>query len=426
MRTVVIGTAILLVALLVWAIQPSGNATRPNRAAFNPGGQALPVGVAMATSGDIDVTLNALGTVTPLATVTVKPQVGGQLVKIDFSEGQVVQSGQVLAEIDPQPFQAAVDQTQGQLARDEAQLANARVDLARYRTLITQNSITQQQVDTQEALVRQLEGTIKTDQANVESATINLNYTKIRSPVTGRIGLRQVDLGNLLTAGQATGIAVVTQVQPISVVFTVPEDNINRIMGRMRGGASLKADAYDRAQTTMLASGTLATLDNQIDPATGTVKLRAMFDNSKGELFPQQFVNVKLLVDTLHDQVVVPSAAIQRGASGTFVYVVKDDHTVSIRTVTLGETQDVKVAVMKGLTAGETVVVDGADRLRDGARVLLPGEEPPAIASDQARPQNAPGGRRGGRRGGAGGNAGGNAGPGGGGGGGRGGGPPGG
>jgi len=236
MRTVVIGTALLLVALLVWAIRPSATTPGPaNRfGGANQGNQAMPVGVAKAALGDIDVTINALGTVTPLATVTVKPQVGGQLIKIDFTEGQTVQAGQVLAEIDPRPYQAALDQAQGQLARDQAQLANAEVDLARYRTLITQNSIAQQQVDTQAALVRQLQGVVKSDEANIESAQINLNYARIKSPITGRVGLRQVDLGNLLTAGQATGVVVVTQLQPISAVFAVPEDNIEAIMKQVR------------------------------------------------------------------------------------------------------------------------------------------------------------------------------------------------
>jgi membrane fusion protein, multidrug efflux system len=401
MKTLVIGGAIIAVALLVWLIEPAPPARNPNFVGAN---QALPVGVSKVVSGDVDITLNALGTVTPLATVVVKPQVGGQLIKINFIEGQTVKSGQVLAEIDPKPYQAQLDLAQGQLARDQAQLANARVDLTRYRTLIEQNSIAQQQVDTQAALVRQLEGTIKSDQANVEQAQINLDYTKVKSPITGRIGLRQVDLGNLLTAGQTTGVATVTQLEPISVLFTVPEDNIGDIMGRVREGAMLKVQAYDRAQEKMIAEGDLGTVDNQIDTTTGTVKLRGMFDNSANELFPNQFVNIRLFVTTLHNQVIVPVAAIQRGASGTFVYVVKDDHTVSMRTVALGQNEDDKQAVTKGLMVDETVVTDGADRLRDGARVVLPGETPPSAAQGgAARDGAARGGRgqgRGGRRGG--------------------------
>jgi multidrug efflux system membrane fusion protein len=398
-KIVIITIAVALVALLVWTIRPSRNAI-PNRNAFAGANQATPVGIAKVTSGDITVTLNALGTVTPLATVTVKPQVGGQLIRIDFTEGETVRAGQVLAEIDPKPYQAALDQADGQLARDQAQLANAQVDLERYRTLAGQNSIAQQQVDTQAALVRQLQGVIKSDQANVEAAQINLNYATIRSPITGRVGLRQVDLGNLLTAGQATGIAVVTQLEPISVVFAVPEDAISDVLGQMRQGAKLTSDAYDRAQSKKIATGVLATIDNQIDTTTGTVKLRAMYDNKSGELFPNQFVNIRLLVNTLHNQMVVPASAIQHGASGTFVFVVNSDHTVTMRNVQVGQTQDDRVAVTSGVMAGDTLVVDGADRLRDGAKVLLPGEQPPAAAATQGRaPANGAGGRRQGRAG---------------------------
>jgi multidrug efflux system membrane fusion protein len=411
-KTLVIAGAVLLIGLVVWLVRPSGTAS-PNRPGFAGANQATPVGIAKVTSGDINVTLNALGTVTPLATVTVKPQVGGQLVKIDFTEGDMVRAGQVLAEIDPKPYQAVLDQANGQLARDQAQLANAEVDLQRYRTLAMQNSIAQQQVDTQAALVRQLQGVIKTDSANVEAAEINLNYATIRSPITGRVGLRQVDIGNLLTAGQATGIAVVTQLQPISVVYTVPEDVIGDIMTRVRQGAKLPSDAYDRAQSKKLAAGTLATIDNQIDTTTGTVKLRAMFDNTGGELFPNQFVNIRLFVNTLHNQIIAPASAIQRGASGAFVFVVNADHTVSMRTVMLGQSEDDRVAVARGLMAGETVVVDGADRLRDGARVVLPGEQAPAATQPERGPANANGrrgqgrGRRGGQAGPAGGGNGG-------------------
>ena len=414
MKTVVIGAAVILVALLVWAIKPAPNAGRANNPFFAGRNAPTPVGIAKANLGDIDVTLNALGTVTPLATVTVKPQVGGQLVKIDFTEGQTVRAGQTLAEIDPRPYQAVLDQAQGQLARDQAQLANAQVDLNRYQTLLAQNSIAQQQADTQAALVRQLQGTVKSDQANVETAMINLDYASVKSPITGRVGLRQVDLGNVLIAGQSTGIVVVTQLQPISAVFSVPEDSIDQIMGRVRQGAQLKAQAYDRAQTHLIATGTLSTVDNQIDTTTGTVKLRAVFENPDNDLFPNQFVNIHLLVDTLHNQIVVPVAGIQRGASGTFVYVVNPDHTVSMRAVTLGQTNEDRVAIAQGVMAGDTIVVDGADRLRDGARVILPGEPLPNVTNQppQAGAAQGRGGRGRGRRGGAGG-AGGAGGPGG-------------
>lgn len=412
MKTVVVSTAVLLVALLVWAIQPNPNTQRTRNPFFAGGRNApMPVGIAKASLGDVDVTLNALGTVTPIATVTVKPQVGGQLIKIDFQEGELVRAGQTLAEIDPRPYQATLDQAEGQLARDQAQLANAQVDLNRYQTLLAQNSIAQQQADTQAALVRQLQGTVKGDQANVESAQINLDYANVKSPITGRVGLRQVDLGNVLIAGQSTGVVVVTQLQPISVVFSVPEDSIDPIMLRMKTGAKLTAQAYDRAQTHLIATGTLSTVDNQIDTTTGTVKLRAIFDNADNLLFANQFVNVRLLVNTLHDQIVVPVAAIQRGASGTFVYVVNPDHSVSMRGVTLGQTNNDRVAIAQGLMSGDTVVVDGADRLRDGAKVLLPGEalpSPNATAQPGANPQaGGAGGRRGGRRGGGNGQGGG-------------------
>ncbi len=404
-KTVVVGLAALVVAGLVYEIRPSTTPVRRNPF-FNGANAPTPVGTAKAALGDININLNELGTVTPLATVSVRPQVGGYLVKINFTEGQVVHAGDTLAQIDPRPYQATLDQAQGQLARDQAQLANAQLDLKRYETLVAQNSIAEQQLDTQKALVGQLGGTIKADEASVEAATVNLNYTNVKSPVTGRVGLRQVDLGNLVTAGQATPLVVVTQMQPMSVVFTVPEDNIGQIMTRVQGGAKLKADAYDRAQVTKIASGTVSTVDNEIDPTTGTVKLRAMFDNSKEELFPAQFVNIRLQVDTLHNQIVVPTAAIDRGASGTFVYVVDTQtHRVSMHPVKLGQSDGDRVAVASGLNAGDTVVVDGADRLRDGARVLLPGEAlpPPGVANQQGGDQA---GRRGGRRGAGGGRGG--------------------
>jgi len=397
MKTVVVGLAALVVAAVVYEIRP--NTTPARNPFFNGANAPVPVGVAKATLGDVDINLNELGTVTPLATVSVRPQVGGYLVKVNFTEGQVVHAGDTLAQIDPRPYQATLDQVQGQLARDQAQLTDAQLDLKRYQTLVAQNSIASQQLDTQAALVGQLQGTIKSDQANIESATVNLNYTDIKSPVTGRAGLRQVDLGNLLTAGQTTPVVVVTQMQPMSVVFTVPEDNIGQILARVRAGAKLKADAYDRAQVTKIATGSLSTIDNEVDPTTGTIKLRAMFDNSKDELFPDQFVNIRLLVDTLHNQIVVPTAAIERGASGTFVYAVDTQtHRVSMHPVKLGQTDGDHVAIASGLNAGDTVVVDGADRLRDGARILLPGEglPPPGAANPQGGDQA---GRRGGRRG---------------------------
>jgi multidrug efflux system membrane fusion protein len=366
-RVVWFGVGLALLALLIWAIYPSR--TRP-AGGFNQGPQ--PVDVAVAQNGDINVTLNALGTVTPLATATVRPQVGGMLIKLNFTEGQMVKAGDVLAEIDPRPYQAALDQARGQLARDSATLANAKVDLARYQDLLKQNAIAQQQVATQAATVRSQEGIVTADQANVETARINLGYTRVVSPVTGRVGLHLVDIGNIVTAGQSNGIVVVTQLAPMSVLFTIPEDSVGQVMARLAAGATLPAEAWDRSQTNKIATGTLATVDNVVDPTTGSVKLRAMFDNDDGKLFPAQFVNIKLLVDTLHNQTVVPVAAIQRGADGSFVFVVTPDKTVSQRDVKTGVQDGDRIAILSGIKPGDTVVVSGADRLRDGADVEVP------------------------------------------------------
>jgi multidrug efflux system membrane fusion protein len=365
---------LVVLGLVVWRIVVvSGTGTGNSRF----GGAAQAVGVATAANGDMDITLNALGTVTPLATVTVRPQVGGQIVKFYFTEGQMVKAGDVLAQIDPQPFQAALDQTKGQLARDVATLKNAQVDQQRFAALNAQKAISQQQYATQVALVQSDKGVVESDQANVKTAAINLAYARITSPVAGRVGLRQVDVGNTVTAGQTNGIVVVTQEQPMSVVFSLPEDNIGDVMARTGAGATLTVYAYDRGQTALLGTGTLSTVDNQIDTTTGTVKARAMFDNSDGKLFPNQFVNIRLLVNTLHDQTLVPVAAVQRGAEGSFVFVVQPDKTVSQRVVTLGPGNATMVSITQGLKPGDTVVIDGADRLRDGASVILPGKAAP-------------------------------------------------
>ncbi len=375
---------LLLLLLIIWAIQPDPNAGQSRHRVG--AGNAQPVGVAQAVNGDIDVTLNALGTVTPLATVTVRPQVSGQLLKFDVEEGQMVKAGDVLAEIDPRTFQAAVDQAVGTLQKDQAALQEARIDVQRYANLVKLNAISTQTYTASIATAKQAEGTVKTDQAGVDQAKINLQYTKITSPVSGRVGLRQVDVGNLVESGQANGVVIVTELQPISVLFTVPEDNIDAIMGQVNSGQKLRVDAYDRSQIKKLATGTLSTVDNQIDTTTGTVKLRALFDNSEGGLFPQQFVNVQLLVNTLHNQIIVPSAAIERGSSGAFVFVVNSDSTVSMRAVTLGAAQGDKQAITKGLKAGDTVVTDGADRLKDGADVALPQNKGKAVAAPSAAP----------------------------------------
>lgn len=339
----------------------------------------MPVGVARATVASVAVTLNALGTVTPLVTVTVKPQVSGILQKINFQEGQMVKAGDLLALIDPRPYRAALNQAKGQLQRDNAQLSNAKIDLARYQALSRQNAIAQQTLATQAALVRTDQGTVEADMAAVDAAAVNLSYCTITSPVAGRVGLRQVDMGNLVQSGVTTAIAVVTQLQPISVLFTLPEDDVSQVMARVGAGAKLSTDVWDRGQTTRLASGTLSTVDNEVDPTTGTVKMRAIFDNADERLFPQQFVNVRVVVDTLPNQTTVPVAAIQRGAGGNFVYLVKADKTVSVRPVELGPSENDQVDILRGLRPGDVVVVDGADRLRDGARVSLPGANPALI-----------------------------------------------
>lgn len=381
---------LLLVGLLVWAIRPGVQTQKAGRGGF---GGPQPVGAASVAKGDIAITLNALGTVTPLATVTVRPQVSGQILRFNFTEGQMVKAGDVLAEIDPRTYRAAYDQAKGQLERDKATLANAQVDLKRDQALYAQKAVSQQILDTQAALVRSTAAIVKSDQAAVESAAINLGYTRVTSPVAGRVGLRQVDVGNLVQAGQTTGIVVVTQEQPISVMFALPEDNISDVLSRVHQGATLSVDAYDRGQTVKLATGTLATVDNVIDPTTGTVKMRAMFDNAGGALFPNQFVNVRLLVNTLHNQTWVPASAIERGSQGAFVYVVLPDNTAAMRTVTLGAQDGDKIAILKGLNPGENVVTDGADRLRDGADVTVAhgpktsNAKPPAEAAqgDDAR-----------------------------------------
>ena len=367
-RALWLGLGLVLLAAIAWLI------LRPHAPASRAGRMPGPMAVATATAqqGVMPVTLNALGTVTPLAMVTVRTQINGQLIELGFTEGQEVNKGDFLAEIDPRPYQAALDNAQGQLLRDQAQLANAKRDLARYTKLVAENSIAAQQRDTTDALVHQFEGTVASDQALVESAKLNLAYCRIVAPVSGKVGLRQVDAGNYVQVSDTNGIVVITQMKPISVIFTVPEDNLRAIIKRLNAGATLLVTAFDRSGITELASGTLTTLDNQIDPSTGTVKLRAQFDNADGVLFPNQFVNVQLLVDSLPDATLVPVAAIQRGAPGTFVYVVKPDETVAVQPVKLGPGNADHVAVASGLALGDIVVIDGADKLRDGAKVTLP------------------------------------------------------
>jgi multidrug efflux system membrane fusion protein len=339
---------------------------RPNM----DGSRPVPVLAAVARRGDIDVVLNALGTVTARNTVTVKPRVDGQLVRVPFREGQLVKAGEVLAEIDPRPLRVLLDQASGQLLRDQALLANAQLDLERYRGMLAKESIARQQFDTQEALVRQYQGTVQTDQAQVDSARLQLDFTRITAPLSGRLGLRQIDVGNMVHASDTTGLVVITQTQPIAVVFAIPADSLAAVASRLLAGETLPVDVWDRDGKTRLAAGKLLTVDNQIDTTTGTVKLKAEFANADNTLFPNQFVNARLRVETRSGATLVPVAAIQRGTQGTFVYVINDaDKSVSLRPVTLGPTTADTVAIENGLAVGEQVVVDGADKLRQGAKV---------------------------------------------------------
>jgi len=353
---------------------------------------AVAVTVANAASGDIEVRIPALGTITPLATVTVRPQVSGILTKIAFQEGQLVKAGQFLAEIDPRPYQAALEQAKGNLRKDQALLADARLDLQRFEELIKEDSVAQQQLDTQRALVDQYVGQLESDQAAVRTAQINLDYTHIASPVTGRVGLRQIDQGNYVTPGDTNGLVVVTELQPISAIFAIPEDNVNALMDQLRSGAALRAEAFDRGNSTQIGTGQVKAVDSQIDTTTGTIKLRALFANEDGRLFPNQFVNIQLVVNVLHDQILMPGSAVHRGApngvASTFVYLVNTtDNTVAVRPITLGTIDGEKVAVTKGLQAGDVVVTEGGDRLRDGASVILPAnttQHPTTAAPQQA------------------------------------------
>jgi multidrug efflux system membrane fusion protein len=398
---------VVIVALLAWHFWPSSSsdatgsadksATKGQSKGGSKGGASKfgggdpnrpqPVSAVAAKTGDLNIVQTALGTVTALRTSTVKTRADGLLQTVNFKEGDMVVEGALLAKIDPAPYAVALEQAEGQLARDQAMLANAKVDLDRYRKLLAQDSIASQQVDQQVALVKQTEGTVKLDQAQVDNAKLQLSWTNITAPIGGLVGLRQVDPGNMVHGSDSNGIAVITQLDPISVLFTIPQDTLPRILARMKAGDRPPVEAWDREQKTQLAKGALAATDSQIDVSTGTVKLRAQFPNAGGKLFPNQFVNVKMVVDTQHDVVLVPSAAVQRATQGTIVYVVNDDSTVNVRAVKLGATEGDMTGIDSGLKAGEKVVTDGVDRIREGAKVeiVVPGAPPKAGGADAAK-----------------------------------------
>ncbi len=338
------------------------------------GPPATTVGVAVATHADIPVYIDALGTVTPSATVTVRPQVSGVLTHVLFEEGQMVKAGQVLATIDPRPFELALMQAQGQQQRDEAQLDAAVVTLQRYQTLLQQDSIARQDVDTQAATVKQLQGTLLTDKAATGTARLNIAWARITAPVSGRVGLRVVDPGNVVASGDAGGVAVITQLAPIDIEFGVPQDRVPALQARIHGDSRLAVTAYDRTRTNTLDTGVFLSLNNQSDTQTGTVRAKAKFANASNALFPSQFVNVRVLLDTVHDAVVVPVTALRHGPDGDFVYVLNDDRTVALRKVTQGRSTVDSVAIATGVALGDRVITEGGDRLKDGARVTLPGD----------------------------------------------------
>ncbi|MGZ8918030.1 MAG: MdtA/MuxA family multidrug efflux RND transporter periplasmic adaptor subunit [Methylobacter sp.] len=377
---------ILLIAAAGYFINSDKPGDEPDRKSgkYKPTDSPIAVIAEAAAQGDFPVYLTGLGTVTALSTVTVKSRVDGELVRVAFKEGQMVREGDLLAEIDPRAFQVQLMQAKGQLVRDEALLRNAQIDLHRYKTLLEQDSIAAQQTVTQESLVKQYQGIVETDRGQVENAKLQLSYSRITAPVTGRLGLRLVDQGNIVQASDANGLVVITQIQPIAVVFTLPEDDLPAVMNRLQTGESLPIEAYDRRSKIKLAQGHLVAVDNQIDPTTGTIKLKGQFDNEDTILFSNQFVNVRMILNTLRGVTIIPASAIQRGIPGAFVYVVvKENHSVTVRPVKLGPTEGEKVAVLEGLEPNELIVVDGADKLREGAKVELVTRQP-EFSSDDA------------------------------------------
>ncbi len=364
----------LIAGLLLYFIfgRKSTQQGNPKQAAGAPGarGQAVtPVVASTAQKGDIPVYLTGLGAVTPVYTVSVKSRVDGQLMRILYREGQLVRQGQLLAEIDERPFQVQLTQAEGQLIKDQAALQNAKLDLARYEDLIKQNAVPEQQLATQRALITQDEGVVKTDEGTVASARLNITYCRITAPISGRVGLRLVDPGNMVHASDSNGLMVITQEQPITVIFTIGEDQLPTVYKRMHAGQKLTVDAFDREMKNKLSEGRLETIDNQIDQTTGTVKLRALFDNKEGALYPSQFVNARLLVEQHHDVVLVPTAAIQRNTQNTYVFLVKPDSTVTVKTVQVGVTDGQQTEIVSGLNAGDVVVTTGVDKLQEGSKI---------------------------------------------------------
>jgi multidrug efflux system membrane fusion protein len=350
-------------------VAPQAANTSPAGGAPGRNFGAVPVVAVPAVKGDIGVYFPGLGIVTPIHTVSVRSQIAGYLMQVLYKEGQLVNKGDPLAEIDPRPYQVMLENAEAGLARDQANLDNAKVDLQRYQTLVPLHAVPEQQLATQEALVKSTEGVVKTDQAQIDTAKLDLVYCHITAPITGRVGLRLVDPGNYVTPTDATGLVVITQIEPISVIFPLPEDQLPAIMERQRAGARLRVDAYDREMTKKIAQGWLETIDNQIDPTTGTFKLRANFENRDGALFPNQFVNAKLLVEEKNGVTLIPTAAVQRNSQRTYVFLVKPDSTVTVTTITLGTTEGDESEVTSGLKPGDEVVMTGVDRLQEGTKV---------------------------------------------------------
>jgi membrane fusion protein, multidrug efflux system len=370
-----------VIAFGIWYYRNSRNASQAAATTAAPGsagkgkggsgagGLVVPVVVSTAQRGDLPVYFNGLGTVTAFNTVTVRSRVDGQLVSVAFKEGQFVHQGDLLAQIDPRPFQVQLEQALGQLAKDQAQRKDAEVNFERYKLLFKEGVIPQQQLDTQGALVGQVDGALTSDQSQIDNAKLQLTYSRITAPISGRIGLRLVDAGNIVHASDANGLLVITQLQPISVIFSLPQDQLPQVNAKLHSGVQLAVDAYDRDDTAKIASGKLETIDNQIDLTTGTYKLKSMFTNADNALFPNQFVNVHLLVDTKHNLTIVPAAAIQRGPQGTYVYAADTDNTAKIRIVTIAQTTGDSVGLSAGLNSGDLVVIDGLDKLQDGTKI---------------------------------------------------------